>query len=45
MNQSPYGTWPSPLSPDVIVADSVRLGDACMGGDSVYWTEIGRAHV
>jgi dipeptidyl aminopeptidase/acylaminoacyl peptidase len=39
MNQSPYGTWPSPLSPDVIVADSVRLGDACMGGDSVYWTE------
>ena len=30
MQVAPYGTWPSPLTPDAIVAGSVRLGDAAI---------------
>ena len=36
MQVAPYGTWPSPLTPDAIVAGSVRLGDAAIQSNVVY---------
>ncbi len=35
----PYGTWRSPITADLIVADSIRLGELGLDGDQVYWTE------
>jgi len=35
----PYGTWSSPLTTDVIVADSVRLGEVAISGNSIWWIE------
>ena len=39
MQTAPYGTWRSPLSPDVIVADSVRLGEVALSDDCIWWVE------
>ncbi len=35
----PYGSWPSPIRVDDIVADAVRLSDPWVDGDDVYWIE------
>lgn len=37
--QSPYGSWKSPISTDLIVAESIALGGARFSGDYQYWTE------
>ena len=34
-----YGSWPSPITTDLIVADSVRLGDLCLDQSTAYWVE------
>lgn len=34
-----YGTWTSPITTDLIVADAVRLGFPLAHGESVYWLE------
>ncbi|MGG6293213.1 prolyl oligopeptidase family serine peptidase [Leptolyngbya sp. AN02str] len=34
-----YGSWRSPITSDLIVQGSVRLGDACIDGTDVYWSE------
>jgi dipeptidyl aminopeptidase/acylaminoacyl peptidase len=39
MITAPYGSWPSPITPDAIVADSVRLGDVAVTNSAVYWVE------
>lgn len=39
MQVAPYGTWRSPLTPDTIVADSVRLGEVALTDNAVYWVE------
>ena len=39
----PYGTWPSPISAEVVAAQGVRLGAVAVEGDEVYWLE-GRPH-
>ncbi len=39
---SAYGCWPSPLSAHDVAAASLRLGDVCVDGTDIYWTE-GRA--
>jgi dipeptidyl aminopeptidase/acylaminoacyl peptidase len=36
---APYGAWPSPITADLIVAGTVRLGEVALDGDEVYWTE------
>lgn len=36
---APYGSWKSPITSDMIVAGSVRLGQICLEGDVIYWTE------
>jgi dipeptidyl aminopeptidase/acylaminoacyl peptidase len=36
---TPYGAWPSPLTPDHLVAEQVRLGLPFRAGDDICWTE------
>src|SRR4051812_26402320 len=38
----PYGSWLSPVTPELLVEESVRLGQVVVDGDDVYWNE-GRA--
>ncbi|MCY4580634.1 MAG: prolyl oligopeptidase family serine peptidase [Chloroflexi bacterium] len=37
---APYGSWKSPVSTELIVADSVSIGDVALHGDDIYWTEM-----
>ena len=37
--ESPYGSWKSPISSDLIVSGSIGLGQIVLDGDAVYWTE------
>ncbi|HSY29228.1 MAG TPA: S9 family peptidase, partial [Burkholderiaceae bacterium] len=34
-----YGSWKSQISSDLIVADTVRLGQVRINGTDIYWTE------
>ena len=36
---TPYGSWKSPITPDLILAGAVGLGQIALDGDVVYWTE------
>ena len=36
---APYGAWPSPITAELIVAGTVRLGEVAVDGDDVYWAE------
>jgi dipeptidyl aminopeptidase/acylaminoacyl peptidase len=38
----PYGTWPSPITPALVAAQTLRLGAVSVDGDDIYWIE-GRA--
>lgn len=35
----PYGTWPSPLAPEALVAGAAAVGEARVDGDDVWWAE------
>lgn len=35
-----YGTWPSPISSDLIVSETVRLSDIVLDGQDVFWIEM-----
>ncbi len=37
---APYGSWKSPVTSELIVADSVSIGDVSLHGDDIYWTEM-----
>jgi len=37
--QAPFGSWPSPLTPQLLVQAAVRLGDVQVDGDGVIWLE------
>ncbi|MCH7802234.1 MAG: S9 family peptidase [Chloroflexi bacterium] len=37
---TPYGSWKSPITTDLIVADSVSLGQIELDGDDIYWVEM-----
>ena len=39
MAVSPYGSWTSPITSDLIVADAIRLDQVALDGDAIYWTE------
>jgi dipeptidyl aminopeptidase/acylaminoacyl peptidase len=39
MATSPYGSWKSPISSDLIVSSSIRLGAIAINGGYVYWNE------
>jgi len=34
-----YGSWKSPISSNMVVADAVRLGQVQLSGDDLYWIE------
>ena len=36
---APYGSWKSPITTDVLVGDSIRLGDPVTDGAGIYWSE------
>lgn len=36
---SPYGSWRSPITLDLLTAGSVKLDQIATDGDDVYWTE------
>ncbi len=36
---SPYGSWPSPITSDLIVAQSIGLSEVRLDGHSIYWLE------
>lgn len=35
----PYGSWRSPITSDLIVAGTVRLGQVELDGEDIYWIE------
>jgi hypothetical protein len=39
MAASPYGFWTSPITSDLVVADSIRPEQVALDGDAIYWTE------
>ena len=39
MKTLPYGTWPSPITPDAIVAETIRLSSVSLDGGRVAWPE------
>ncbi|MGF1498055.1 MAG: S9 family peptidase [Elainellaceae cyanobacterium] len=36
---APYGSWKSPITSDLIVAGSIRLGEMRLDGEDIYWLE------
>lgn len=36
---APYGSWHSPISPQMVVSSGIRLGQVYIDADTVYWTE------
>ncbi|HLF88873.1 MAG TPA: hypothetical protein VI451_08025, partial [Anaerolineales bacterium] len=36
---APYGTWKSPITTDLIVANTIGLGSVLLEGDDTYWIE------
>ena len=36
---APFGSWKSPVTTDLIVAESVNLKELALDGDDVYWIE------
>ncbi|NET31788.1 MAG: S9 family peptidase [Cyanothece sp. SIO1E1] len=37
---SPYGSWKSPITSDLIVAGTIRLGQIALDGKDIYWSEM-----
>ena len=35
----PYGSWPSPLTAELLATGGTRLGSPHLVGDQVWWTE------
>jgi dipeptidyl aminopeptidase/acylaminoacyl peptidase len=36
---APYGSWPTPFTSELVVADAVRLGELAVDGTAVVWAE------
>src|SRR5919199_583976 len=36
---APYGSWPSPISSELIASATLRLGDLALDGEDIYWSE------
>src|SRR6266576_6060021 len=36
---APYGAWKSPITSDLIVAQSISLSDVRLDGGAIYWVE------
>ena len=36
---APYGSWRSPITSELIVSETIKLGQIFLHGDEVYWSE------
>ena len=39
LHKAPFGSWKSPITSELIVAGSIRLGGVALDGEDVYWLE------
>src|SRR5919106_1390688 len=37
---APYGSWPTPITSEVVVRAAATLGGVVADGDSVWWSEL-----
>jgi len=37
---APYGSWKSPITSDLIVSETIELGQIALDGQDVYWVEM-----
>ncbi len=37
---APYGSWKSPITSDLIVSETIGLGQIALGGQDIYWVEM-----
>src|SRR5258708_19186820 len=37
--QSPYGSWTSPIAARTVAASAIRLSSVVLDGDDIYWIE------
>jgi dipeptidyl aminopeptidase/acylaminoacyl peptidase len=35
----PYGAWKSPVTTEMMIGDTIRLGQIAIADDAIYWTE------
>lgn len=40
MKTSPHGTWSSPITSDLIVSETIPLGQVQFDGEDIYWLEV-----
>jgi len=38
--KAPYGSWKSPITPDLVVTDAVKLKEIVTDGGDLYWLEM-----
>lgn len=38
--EKPYGSWKSPITPDLIVSELIGLGQVALSEDALYWVEM-----
>jgi len=38
--ERPYGSWPSPITSEMVVAGAVGLGDVRVGEEELWWSEL-----
>lgn len=36
---APFGSWKSPITSDLIVSETIKLGGATLDGEDIYWLE------
>lgn len=39
-NPVPYGSWKSPITSDLIVSETIGIGQIALDGEDTYWTEM-----
>lgn len=37
--EAPYGTWTSPVTPEIVAAQGIAIAEVAVDGDTVYWSE------
>ncbi|HKX71438.1 MAG TPA: hypothetical protein VJM75_09435, partial [Acidimicrobiales bacterium] len=37
---APYGSWPTPITSELVVRAAAGLGEVAVDGDSVWWSEL-----